>query len=167
VTLHQNKWFNANSTKYLLKDIHDLTFEYETFISGNLIVIDKHSSKGALDSKAVDFISYRTCITKLNDFPVVKIEGFEKNKNLKVAIKPILSRVQDVHVFKSNKTGYSFKWHNDNVNVKLLVLTGKKIVCVRNSKYILNPGQFVDIPKGYLHRVFSIAGTIALSIGLK
>ena len=164
---HQNKWFNTNSTKYLLKQIHEQTFQYETFASGNLIVIDKHSSKGALDSKAVDFISYRQCITKLDNFPVVKIEGFEKNKILQTAIKPLLNSVKDVHVFKTNKTGFSFKWHKDDVNVKLLVLTGKKIVNIRNSKYTLLPGQFVDIPKGHIHRVFSTAGTIALSIGLK
>jgi len=122
---------------------------------------------GALDSKAVDLMSYREWVSDLNQFPVIKIEGFEQNKILRAAIKPILPSVKDVHVFKTNETGFSFKWHKDNVDVKLLVLSGMKIVYIRGRKHILKPGQYVDIPKGHLHRAFSTTGTVALSIGMK
>jgi len=167
MTLHQNNWFTLNLTKVLLKNIHNNTLDYNSFITGNLMMLKKHPVRGALDFKAVDVMSYSEWILNLNSFQTVKIEGFESNKYLRAAIKPILEQVKDVHVFKTNQTGFSFKWHKDDVDVKLLVLKGTKTIYIRGAKYILKAGQYVDIPKGHLHRAFSLKNTIALSIGMK
>jgi mannose-6-phosphate isomerase-like protein (cupin superfamily) len=72
---------------------------------------------------------------------------------------------KNIHLFVTQETGVSFKWHRDDVNVYLYVLKGTKIVQLRNKTVTLKTKQGIVIPRKHIHRVFSKAGTVALSVG--
>jgi mannose-6-phosphate isomerase-like protein (cupin superfamily) len=120
--------------------------------------------------RALDILTYRTWVEQKHTFPVIKIEGLEHNPQIYQTIQRWLTKhhtVVDIHGFVSNNNGYSFKWHQDLACVVLLVLTGSKRVFIKNKCYHLNAGDSVVIPRKHIHRVFSQAGTTALSIGIK
>lgn len=135
---------------------------YDRFVNGDIKVI------GLPDHPYSDCVvktqfSFSEWIGTQDRWPVVKVERIESL----VPIRKILKRFKpiDVHLFVSQKTGYSFKWHRDYVNVMLLVLKGSKKVFIKNKVYNLNSGDFVYIPKRSLHKVLSKKDTWALSIG--
>lgn len=110
-------------------------------------------------------VSFAEWVSIQPTIPVVKVEGIEKIFKVRNHFKNL--KVADIHLFVSQKTRYSFKWHKDTVNVYLYVIKGKKRVYIKNKIHTLKAGQGVIIPKGHLHRVFNSKNTWALSVGFK
>ena len=141
----------------LLKKLKQEITSYDRYASGELKFIT-----GGADTTANTVYSYSQWIQSRLKMPVIKAEG--------IAVVPRLAsvsklKIKDVHLFVSVKSGYSFKWHKDDVNVLLYVVKGKKTVFIKNKKYVLTKNTAVTIRRGELHRANSIANTWALSIG--
>lgn len=117
------------------------------------------------DAIVRDQVSFADWVEMQPSVPVIKVEGIENIAKVRKYFKQF--KVTDIHLFVSQKTRYSFKWHKDTVNVYLYVLKGKKRVFIKNKIYELCAGQGVIIPKGHLHRVFNSKNTWALSVGIK
>lgn len=107
---------------------------------------------------------YGWWINNYHTLPVIKVEGLEDNPQLVNAFE--LLDPKDIHLFIAQRTGHSFKWHKDTLDVFLYVIRGYKRVFLKNQVYTLGPGQGVVIPRGHLHKVFSRKGTWALSVGV-
>lgn len=147
------KALGSSLTKKLKQEI----VSYDRYASGELKFID-----GGADTTVNTVYSYSQWIQTHRKIPVIKTEG--------ITVVPRLARVnrlkiKDVHLFVSVKGGYSFKWHKDDVNVLLYVVRGKKIVFIKNKKYVLTKNTAITINRGDLHRVNSSCNTWALSIG--
>lgn len=136
---------------------------YDRYVSGELKVIGLPDFKNT-DCVVNEKFSYPEWVEHFDKYTVSKVEGIESIPFIKNYFQ---FPVSDIHLFVSNKTSYSFKWHYDDVNVFLFVLKGQKRLQVRSKTYVLNPGQGALIPKRYLHRAFSRKGTWALSVGFK
>jgi mannose-6-phosphate isomerase-like protein (cupin superfamily) len=108
-------------------------------------------------------MTYSEWIATYQKYPTIKIEGIESIDEVRNCFKKV--SIKNIHLFVSQKYGYSFNWHRDDVNVMLCVLKGKKTVHIRDKVSKLHAGQHTIIPNGHLHRVSSIADTWALSIG--
>ena len=137
---------------------------FERYYSKDLKVIGLPSYPHT-DAVVRDQLSFAEWVEIQPNVPVVKVEGIESNTKVKEYFSNF--KVTDIHLFVSQKTRFSFKWHKDTVNVFLYVIKGKKRVHVKNKVYNLVAGQGVFIPKGYLHRVFSSKNTWALSVGMR
>ena len=131
--------------------------------SSNQISVLGYKTYARTDTLVKDVMSFSEWVFLNKTFPTVKIEGLEDQKYLLRRFKSV--KIKNIHLFLNQKTGVSFKWHKDNINVILYVVSGKKIVYVKNKQVVLLPGQHVIIPKGHMHKVFSVAGTLALSVG--
>jgi hypothetical protein len=107
------------------------------------------------DTPVKDIMSYDKWLCCFKKYPVIKVEGLEN----------IIDLGDTVHLFYSTKSGASFKWHFDFENVYLYVLTGKKMVQIKNKTIILTEKSGVHIPKRTMHKVFSKNNTIAISVG--
>ena len=107
-------------------------------------------------------MSYSDWINSYKDFNGIKVEGLETT-NLPKHFKSI--KVKNIHLFLNQKSGFSFKWHSDDLNVFLYVVKGYKRVYIKNKMFKLQAGEGVYIPKHTLHKVFSDKNTWALSIG--
>ncbi len=172
------QFFNPRSTKYILRNIHKNVYREDLLDSDTFVVIDTpidiYSDERLehvyqkVNFRANAYFDYERWCNTQSRLHVVKMEKFEEDPSLNKAFtKQFRRSIKDVHVFWTRKTGLSFPFHRDNVHVKLLVLQGQKIVQINGQTHTLNPGHYVDLPKGDLHKVFSTAGTIGLSIGLK
>lgn len=145
-----------------MKLLQQQIIDYEKYTSGELKVIGLPVALHR-DSIVNKHFSYSEWILNHKTQPVIKVEGLEKVKKIKTQFKN-LSPI-NIHLFVSQETGHSFKWHKDSLHVYLYVVRGFKIVKIKNKTYKIRSGQGVMIPRGYLHKVFSKKGTWALSIG--
>ena len=102
-------------------------------------------------------MSYAEWITTYQQYPIIKVEGLES----------VITVSDTVHLFYNQRSQHSFNWHADSVDVQLHVIKGSKTLQVQDRTYRLSAGQCARIPKGQLHRAFSVKGTWALSIGFK
>ncbi len=144
----------------LLQKIKLEPISYDRYNSGELKVIGFPGFKN-IDCVVKEKLSYSEWISTKDVYPTIKVEGLEKT--IKKEFKKFKKR--DIHLFVTQKSSYSFKWHSDDVNVYLYVLKGYKRLQIKNKTYILHAGQGAYIPKGHLHRAFSRKNTWALSIG--
>ncbi len=147
------------SNRNLLKLLRKEVTSYQRYESGELKVIGLpgHTST---DCVVKDKMSYALWVNTHRIYPTVKVEGLES-----VASKYFKIRARNIHLFVNQKSAYSFKWHSDDINVFLYVIKGCKKLQIKNKTYWLNTGQGAYIPKGYLHRAFSLNNTWALSVG--
>lgn len=148
----------------LLSKVKSEITSYDRFAAGELRVIGLPGHERT-DSTVKDHFTYPIWLLDHNKYPVIKVEGLEKDLSILKRFKkfnPI-----DIHLFVSQATGRSFKWHWDELNVFLYVIKGYKRVQLKNKTYELNSNQGVFIPKKQLHRVLSKKDTWALSIGFK
>jgi mannose-6-phosphate isomerase-like protein (cupin superfamily) len=146
----------------LLRLIKQELDSYQKYESGELKVI------GLPDLPHIDCVvnqhmSYAVWLNTRTQYPTVKVEGLERT--ISKFFKKF--KTQDIHLFVNQKSAFSFKWHYDTVDVFLYVVKGVKKLQVKNKTYILRKGQGALIPKGHLHRAFSLKDTWALSVGLK
>jgi mannose-6-phosphate isomerase-like protein (cupin superfamily) len=139
----------------LLSLVKPFIFDYARYESGELKIIG-HPSIGPKDVAVCDCMSYGKWIETYYQYPIIKVEGLERVLDL---------NSKSIHLFCNQKTSFSFKWHTDDVDVDLMVLSGNKRLEIKNKKLTLRRGQTARIPKGHLHRAFSSKGTWALSIG--
>lgn len=152
---------NSTRCSIITKEINSQLYNIDNYIAGNFrVIVD-----GCDDVEVSTTYSFEEWIDNIKKFPLVKIEGMEDNKTINFVLNKYI--VGSIHVFITNKTGYSFNWHKDKCTVLLLVLQGKKIVNIMNKKTTIKQNEFVVIKRGEMHRVFSTKGTIALSIGIK
>lgn len=151
----------STTVSRLYRLVKDEVTSYDRYISNELKVIGLPGFENK-DCIVSDKFSYIEWVENCKNYSVSKVEGIESIPFIKNYFQ---FPVSDIHLFVSNKTSYSFKWHYDDVNVFLFVLKGQKRLQVRSRTYILNPGQGALIPKRYLHRAFSRKGTWALSVG--
>ena len=107
------------------------------------------------DSTVKDNITYGNWIVQHQEYPVVKVDGIEHHLSIPSST---------IHLFVHNSTDYSFDWHKDDVDVFLYVVKGKKTVHLESKVVELLEGDSLEIPKGYMHKVYSDKGTWALSI---
>ena len=147
-----------NTIKTLSKEITS----FDRYLSGDLKVIGLDNYPNS-DSIVSEHFSFSEWLIYYKKYPIIKVEGIEKVRSILKQYKNFDPK--DIHLFVSQKTGHSFRWHRDNVNVYLHVIKGKKIVRLKNQTFILKKGQGVHIPKRSLHKVFSVKDTWALSIG--
>jgi mannose-6-phosphate isomerase-like protein (cupin superfamily) len=137
-------------------------FDYNNYEQGLLKIIGYPGYPDS-DCKVCDMMSYSEWIGTYHKYPTIKIEGIDSLDEVQNYFKK--ASIKNIHLFVSQRYGYSFNWHQDNVNVLLYVLKGKKTVHIRDTVSTLYSGQHAIIPNGHLHRVSSIADTWALSIG--
>ena len=137
----------------------DQITSYDRYCTGELKVI---GLPGLMHTDTVvrSKFSFVDWINNYTKYPVIKVEGMETIIDEFKQFSP-----RDIHLFVSNKTSFSFKWHKDDVNVFLYVIKGYKKLQVKSKTYILTAGQGALIPKGHLHRAFSKKDTWALSVG--
>lgn len=147
------------SHRELYRLVKDQVLSYDRYQSGELKVIGLPGFPRT-DCIVNHKLSYAEWVNSYHNYPTAKVEGIESMTNSFKKLSP-----NDIHLFVSNKTSYSFKWHTDDVNVYLYVLRGSKRLQVKNKTIILTAGQGAFIPKGHLHRVFSKKNTWALSVG--
>ena len=141
------------------KSLRGLIFSFDMFQKNQIV--------GILDSLDVfikDVMSFREWTMAHETFDVIKIEGIESNN--KIVSQLNIPSIKNIHLFIHNKTSYSFNWHKDDVTVLLYVVTGMKIVYIKNSRHTVKAGSFIKIPRRQIHKVFSKKGTVALSIGI-
>jgi len=138
----------------VLKSVRSHIQDYSAYETGLTKVIGLTGARHG-DTVVKDVMSYSLWLETYKNYPIIKIEGLEKNYNLG----------NTIHLFVHQQAGLSFNWHTDDVNVLLYVVKGRKTVYMKNRKIILKSGQSVRIPKGTKHRVFSTKHTQALSIG--
>jgi mannose-6-phosphate isomerase-like protein (cupin superfamily) len=119
--------------------------------------------RNSLDIFIQENMTFGEWISSSKDFSTIKVEGLEDTY---CKYYPKLNP-KNIHLFYTQKSGYSFKWHRDNINVFLHVLQGRKVVQIRDRLYNIHVGCGVVIPKNYLHRVYSDKGTMALSVGFR
>ncbi len=150
--------------KCLFKEVKDEIFSFDRFNHGQTIIIDR-SGHTMWSWRAKDKLTFKELLLSISKYAAVKVEGLETNKNLVRHFKQY--KIKDIHLFYSPRTDYSFGWHNDSVNVILLVIKGKKRIHIKNKTYVLSPGESILIPKRNMHKVFNYKNTWALSIGLK
>jgi mannose-6-phosphate isomerase-like protein (cupin superfamily) len=106
---------------------------------------------------------YVTWVKEHKKYSTIKIEGIEDIDQIRSMFNRFT--IKNIHLFVSQRPGYSFNWHKDSVNVYLYVIKGRKTVLLKNSRVVLNPGQAMVIPRNHIHKVISKANTWALSIG--
>jgi hypothetical protein len=149
---------NVRLLRILKKEIDS----YQRYESGELRVIGLPNFSH-VDCVVNQHMSYSSWVAFRHSYPTIKVEGLESvvSKHFK-KFNPI-----DVHLFVNQKNAYSFKWHYDKLNVFLYVVKGCKKLQIKNKTYKLTAGQGALIPKGHLHRAFSLKDTWALSIGMK
>lgn len=99
-------------------------------------------------------MSYSEWISTYQQYPIIKVEGLET----------VILSAGTVHLFYNQRSQYSFNWHKDSVDVYLQVIKGLKTLQVQDRIYKLTAGAGARIPKGQLHRAFSVKDTWALSI---
>jgi mannose-6-phosphate isomerase-like protein (cupin superfamily) len=119
--------------------------------------------RDSLDIFIQDKMTFGEWVNSYKDYSTVKVEGIESIPSVLRRFKRL--NPKNIHMFITQKTGKSFNWHKDSVNVYLYVVRGQKIVHLKNKRHIVSSGQGVFIPKNHLHKVFSKAGTLALSVG--
>lgn len=140
--------------------------DFDLFQSGNILVIDKGTGK-TLDWPANTRLTYKEWVETYVTYSGFRVSGLEQNKKLLGKInKHFNIRAKDLHLFVNQTGGYSFDWHKDDVDVILMVAKGRKHVYTNRRSYCLTPGQFVFIPKGVAHKVYSAKNTVALSVGI-
>lgn len=147
----------------LLDVIKNEIYSYDRFINGQLKVIGLPEAPKT-DSVVSEHFTYGEWIDAVDKYPVVKVEGLEDISFLVEYfhhVNPV-----DIHLFVSNKEGYSFDWHEDYVDVYLFVVEGVKKVYMPSGMSTITNHQGVYIPKRELHRVWSKEGTWALSVGM-
>ena len=147
----------SNSKLYNI--CRDQIISYDRYQTGELKVI---GLPGLLHTDTIvrTKFSYADWVNNHSKYSVIKVEGLETMIDTFRQFNP-----RDIHLFVSNKTSFSFKWHKDDVNVFLYVIKGYKKLQVKSKTYFLTAGQGALIPKGHLHRAFSKKGTWALSVG--
>lgn len=148
----------------LLRAVRDLHIDPLHFSNGDIRAVGVGDYRRT-DSTARDHFTYPEWVESYQTFPVVKVEKLEQYPVIRKQF-AFLNPV-DIHLFKSLKTGFSFKWHQDFLNVFLYVLKGQKRVELKNKVIVLNPGQGCYIPYKHYHRVLSKKGTVALSVGYR
>lgn len=153
--LNNSAIFNAVKTEVV---------NYDRYEANQLKVIGV-CNRQSTDSIVSDHFSFAQWVNQHTNYPVIKVEGLEQSPFLMRAFKHF--QPVDIHLFVSQHSGYSFKWHTDSVNVFLYVVKGQKIVYIKNKVHIVNAKSGIFIQKGHLHKVYSRAGTWALSIGFK
>lgn len=144
--------------------IRDEIHSYDRFASGQLKVIGLPEAPET-DSVVCEHFSYGQWVAAAEQYPVVKVEGLEDIPYLMDYFRHV--NPVDIHLFVSNREGYSFGWHEDYVNVYLFVVDGLKKVYMKTGTSIITNNQGVYIPERTLHRVWSQQGTWALSIGVE
>lgn len=144
----------VGSNKFLLPILRQEIISYDRYESGQLKVIGYTGFPNS-DIAVRDCMSYSQWLMSYQLYPIIKVEGLEN----------VITLSNSVHLFYNQKSRYSFKWHTDPVNVQLYVIKGEKMLQIKNQTYRLVAGQSVRIPKNYLHRAYSVAGTWALSVG--
>lgn len=149
----------------LLKLVKDEIISFDRFSAGQLLALDRNVVSGFMSWNANQKFTYTEWVERIKSFTVIKVEGLEDIKVLRNTFRQY--NIQDIHLFNSIKTDYSFGWHHDTNNVYLYVLKGKKRVSIRNKTVVVTAGEGIFIPKGHKHRVFNNKDTWALSIGIK
>lgn len=129
---------------------------YDRYAAGQLKVIG-FPGFPSTDVIVSDFMSYAEWVVSHQQYPIVKVEGIET----------VIPVANTVHLFYNQRSQYSFDWHTDSVDVQLHVIKGSKTLHVQDRTYRLSAGQCARIPKGQLHRAFSVKDTWALSVGFK
>lgn len=148
--------------KKVFREIKNEITNYERYASQELKIIG-YPGYERTDTIVAQKMSYSQWLECYTQWPVIKVEGLGSNKFLLKYFRKF--RPKNIHLFYSVRTGTSFKWHRDDVNVFLFVVKGHKTVCLKSKRVQLNAGQGILLPKGHLHKVFSSSGTWALSIG--
>ena len=146
----------------LIPMLTEQLLDYNNYEQGLLKVIG-YPGYPISDSTVCDIMTYPEWIATYQKYPTIKIEGIESINEIRNCFSKV--SIKNIHLFVSQKYGYSFNWHRDDVNVLLYVLKGKKILHLRDKVSTLYTRQLAIIPKGHLHRVSSIANTWALSVG--
>ena len=147
----------------ILSLLRSQLIDYQRYESGQLKVIGLTDLSNS-DCSVRDRFSYAEWIQQHDQFRVVKVEGIEQ---IDKVCKQFDFDIKNIHLFVNQKSGKSFNWHRDDVNVYLYVLRGQKTVYMKHQVTKISAGQGIRIPKGHLHRVVSRANTWALSIALK
>ena len=150
------------SNKQIFKLVKDQIIEYERYEAGQLKVIGlpPNLRKDSIVNEKFSFLEW---LEQYRQYPAIKVEGLEDIKRLRSAFSSL--KPKDIHMFVSQRTSYSFKWHTDDLNVYLYVIAGEKRVEIKNRVHVVRAGNGVFIPKGHLHRVLSKRDTWALSVG--
>jgi len=143
-----------------LKLLQDLLIDYDYYNGSMIRVIDQGK-----DWAVNDKLSYGNWLDQIRSFEVLKLEGLESIQNITGQFKK--HKIKNIHAFYNQKSGFSFKWHSDNIQVLLVILKGQKRLEIKNKVFNLRVGDAVIIPKGHKHRAWSTKGTWALSIGLE
>lgn len=148
--------------KKIIPELKNEFYSFDKFLSGDIKIIGYNNFLHT-DVKVKDVMNFSTWVKQKKLFPVLKIESMESHQSILKSFNFLKS--DSIHVFLNQKSGYSFKWHSDDVHVILLVLEGCKKVFVKNKITILNQGDFIFIPRGSKHKVLSKKNTLALSFG--
>lgn len=148
--------------KKLFREIKNEITNYERYANQELKLIG-YPGYERTDTIVAEKLSFSQWLECYKKWPVIKVEGIESND----LVLKYFSRFKpkSIHLFYSQRTGSSFKWHWDDVNVFLFVVRGHKVVSLRSKRVLLKAGEGIVIPKHHLHKVFSKAGTWALSVG--
>ena len=146
----------------ILFELEKELYSFDRFLSGDLKVIG-YNNLLHTDVKVKDVLSFSNWIKQKNLYPVVKVESIETQHTILRGCKWL--KINSVHMFLNQKSGYSFNWHSDDVHVILLVLKGWKKVFIKNKITILKQGDFIFIPRGFRHKILSKKNTVALSFG--
>jgi mannose-6-phosphate isomerase-like protein (cupin superfamily) len=78
----------------------------------------------------------------------------------------------DVHMYLVPPNGkQSFNFHQDDREVKVHIVYGSKTFILKNNdkekSYLLESGQFLDIPKGTIHKAIPNGSSCLLSFGFE
>jgi mannose-6-phosphate isomerase-like protein (cupin superfamily) len=102
-----------------------------------------------------------------------KIEGMERiNKKVWKILNEIVNgkNPEDLspvscHVFMAEQGSPSFPDHTDPDDVMIYVIEGQKKIIAEGVEYILNPGEYIWLPHGTVHRAVNDKESVMLSIG--
>lgn len=148
----------------IVKQLKSYILNFNSYQSAQIKVIGYNHQRG-VDWPVIDKLSFGQWIDTHHKYSNIKIEGLECDSCI---LRFCSTRgIKNIHAFYNQKSGYSFKWHSDDLDVLLIVVKGYKRLEIKNSTYNLRAGDSVIIPKGYKHRAWSSADTWALSVGLQ
>jgi mannose-6-phosphate isomerase-like protein (cupin superfamily) len=145
----------VGSSRQLLPILRQEIVSYDRYEAAQLKVIG-FPGFPSTDVIVKDFMNYAEWVATHQQYPIIKVEGLET----------VIPIADTVHLFYNQRSQYSFNWHTDLVDVYLHVVKGRKTLQVQDRTYKLVAGIGARIPKGQLHRAFSVNDTWALSFGL-
>lgn len=156
-----------------LKEIESLFKDGFLLEQESFYVIDK-------DTGEYDTLHYESCaedeangirnaFLKGNTVIIKRLESY--NDKLKEACNLFdYAEHVNLHCYIAPEGGRSFDWHVDDREVQVRVLYGDKIMLVKEEgqekSFHLQPGDWLNIPKGVEHKAINVTPTIMFSFGI-